>query len=56
MLEQNKTESEVLAFIEKNLCGRLGPINASCTQFMETEGREVIYELSQKIVSIIFLH
>jgi len=52
LLEQNQTESEVLAFIEKNLCGRLGALNGTCTQFMETEGREIIYELSMKIVSL----
>ena len=52
LLEQNKTESEVLAFIEKNLCGRLGALNGTCTQFMETEGREVLYELSMKVVSV----
>jgi hypothetical protein len=52
LLEQNQTESEVLAFIEKNLCGRLGALNGTCTQYMETEGREIIYELSMKIVSL----
>ncbi len=55
LLEQNQTESEVLAFIEKNLCGRLGALNGTCTQYMETEGREIIYELSMKIVSLSLL-
>ena len=49
LLENNATETEVLTFIEKNLCGRLGPLNEVCVQYMETNGRSILYELGQKI-------
>jgi saposin len=55
-LEQNKTEDQVLAFIEKQLCGKLGALNATCVQYVESYGKVILYELSQKIDPSIICH
>lgn len=52
-LQQNKSEAEVLSFIEKNLCGKLGPFNGTCTQFLETEGKTILDDLTNNVVSFV---
>jgi len=49
LLEQNKTEDQILSFIEKDLCNRLGSLSQICTQYVQAYGKVIIYELSQKI-------
>ncbi|CAF0924437.1 unnamed protein product [Brachionus calyciflorus] len=49
LLEQNKTEDEILKFIEKDLCNRLGSLSAICTQYVQAYGKVILYELSQKL-------
>lgn len=45
-----KIKDEIIAFIEKDLCNRLGSLSQVCTQYVEAYGKVIIYELSQKIV------
>jgi saposin len=49
LIDSNKTDDVILAFIEKNLCARLGSLNATCVQYVEDYGKIILYELSQKI-------
>lgn len=32
------------------MCGRLGSLNASCVQYLEANGAQILYELAHKIV------
>lgn len=53
LVQQNKSESEILGFIETNLCGRLGPLNDTCVGIVEVEGKKILDELtSNKTVCI----
>ncbi|RNA08675.1 proactivator polypeptide-like [Brachionus plicatilis] len=49
LLEQNKTEDEILNFIEKNLCSRLGSLGQICDEYVSAYGKIILYELAQKI-------
>lgn len=40
-----KLQEQVLQFIEKNLCGRLGPLNGTCVNFLETTGKQILADL-----------
>lgn len=51
LLENNATETEAITFIEQQLCTKLGPLNQICVQYIEANGRAILYELGQKIVS-----
>ena len=46
LVQQNQSESEILAFIDKNLCGRLGPLNGTCVGIVEVEGKAILDELT----------
>lgn len=35
----------MLAFIEKNLCGRLGSLDADCVGWIENQGKAMIDQL-----------
>jgi hypothetical protein len=50
MLENNASETQVLQFIEKDFCNNLGALSQICVQFIEQNGRELLYELGKKIV------
>jgi hypothetical protein len=50
-LENNASETEVLQFIEKEFCSNLGALKQICIQFFDQNGREILYELGQKIVN-----
>lgn len=41
----------MISFIEKNLCSRLGPLNGTCVNLMETTGKQIIYDLGHNIVN-----
>jgi saposin len=56
LLEQNKTEAQILSLIEKELCGKLGSLNSTCVQYVEAYGRTILYELGQKIDPSIVCH
>jgi hypothetical protein len=47
-LQNNKTEEEI-DFIERQLCGKLGPMNSTCCQYMDTNGRQILDQLSKKV-------
>jgi len=52
-VQQNKSESEILGFIETNLCGRLGSLNDTCVGIVKAEGKKILDELtSNKTVCI----
>ncbi len=48
-----KKKDTVLAFIEQELCSRLGPLADTCKTYVETYGRTIIHELAQKVVSFL---
>jgi len=48
-LQNNRTEDQVITFIEKQLCGKLGPMNATCVQYIEANGRQILDQLAKKI-------
>lgn len=56
MLEQNKTETEVIDFVETHLCNKLGGLKSICDQYFETNGREIVYKLANKIDPTIICH
>ena len=49
-------KDQVLALIEKELCGKLGALNATCVQYVESYGKVILYELSQKIDPSVICH
>ena len=49
-------KDEVIALIEKQLCGHLGALNATCVEYVDAYGKVIIYELSQKIDPSIICH
>ena len=51
-----KFKTELIHFLEKNLCGRLGGLNASCVQYMEAYGKTILYELGQKVNPSVICH
>lgn len=54
LLQQNKSEVEILTFIETNLCGRLGALNGTCVGLIEVEGKAILDELaSNKTVNFL---
>ena len=50
LLENNASETEIIAFIKQQLCAKLGPLNQICTQYVDANARTILYELGQKIV------
>lgn len=56
LIEQNKTEVEIVDYIEKHLCGRLGALNATCVQYVDAYGKQIIYELGKKIDPSVICH
>ena len=46
----------MISLIEKQLCGKLGALNATCVEYVEAYGKVIIYELSQKIDPSIICH
>ncbi len=49
-------KDEVIALIEKQLCGHLGALNGTCVEYVDAYGKVIIYELSQKIDPSIICH
>lgn len=50
LVQQNKTETEIIQFVENQLCSKLGALASVCNQYIEAYGRIVIEELIQKAV------
>jgi len=42
-------KDEVVAFIEKDLCGFFGDLNATCVQYIEAYGKMLLYYLGQQV-------
>jgi hypothetical protein len=55
LLENNASESEIISFIDQQLCAKLGPLNQICTQYVDANARTILYELGQKIVNKIII-
>jgi len=51
LIANNQSEERVLQFIENNLCKHLGSQNATCVQFLETEGPVIFKDLSTQNAS-----
>ncbi len=52
LLAKNKVkDKEVLLFVEKNLCGRLGEFNESCNKYLKTISETILALIEQDIVS-----
>jgi saposin len=49
LIASNKSEEAVVEFIENQLCARLGSLKDICTSYMETEGKQIIYELAHSV-------
>jgi len=49
LLEKNQTEEEIILFIEKALCSNLGSLRDSCVQYLEANGKNILYQLGQDI-------
>lgn len=50
LVQKNQTETEIINFIENQVCGKLGALASVCNQYVEAYGRIVIEELIQKAV------
>lgn len=44
-IKKNASEAQVIAFIDKELCARLGPLSSLCVQFVNSSGAQIIEEL-----------
>jgi hypothetical protein len=48
-------KAQVIGFIEKELCARLGALNGTCVQYVEAYGPVILHELGQKLVKTFLL-
>merc|ERR1711939_1026903 len=42
LLKSNKTDEQVIQFIEKELCSRLGSLSQTCSQYVEQYGPQIL--------------
>lgn len=55
LLAKNKAkDKELLLFVEKNFCGRLGEFNQSCNKYLKTISETILALIEQDIVSCFF--
>jgi len=53
-LVKNEVDNKrVLQFVEKNLCGRLGEYNETCTAYLQTDGEQIIEFIENEIESAV---
>ena len=45
-------KDEVLNFIDAELCGRLGSLNATCVDYVQKEGAQIIQLLLKSVVTL----
>ena len=54
LLENNASETEIMQFIKQNFCSNLGPLNQMCSQYIDENGRHILYVLGQDLVKETF--
>ncbi|CAF0907904.1 unnamed protein product [Brachionus calyciflorus] len=48
LVQQDKTEAQIIEFVEDQLCSKLGALSGICNQYIEAYGKMVIEELVKK--------
>ena len=56
LLQNNASETLVINYIKQGLCAKLGPLNQACSQYVDQNGRKILYELGQDIDPSIVCH